>query len=212
MTNSMINRVYSAVSQDEQEEAYDEWSLDYERDLCAMGYRLPAAAAAVFAQHVSLDAGPILDAGCGTGLQAEPLATLGYGPIIGIDLSKGMLSVARGKTIYAELHQMALGHRLGFSDGSFAAVFSMGTITPGHAPAESFEELIRVARPKAPIIFSLRSDEGQDPSYAETCNRLEAAGHWRHVMSTSEFVTMPYSEPDIKSRVHVYEVISVLSS
>jgi SAM-dependent methyltransferase len=203
----MVDRVYSAKSQDEQEAAYDEWSAQYERDLCAMGYRLPAVAAAVFARYVPADTAPILDAGCGGGLQAEPLATLGYGPITGIDLSEGMLSVARGKGIYAELHRMALGSRLDFPDDSFAAVLSTGTITPGHAPPESFEDLIRVTRPGAPIIFSLRSDAGQDPKYPETCDRLEAAGCWRHILSTTEFVPMPYSEPDIKARVHVYEVV-----
>ncbi len=207
MSNSMVDRVYGAKTQDEQEAAYDEWSAQYERDLCAMGYRLPAVAAAVFARYVPVDGAPILDAGCGGGLQAEPLATLGYGPITGIDLSEGMLSVARGKGIYAELHRMALGGRLDFPDDSFAAVLSTGTITPGHAPAESFEDLIRVTRPEAPIIFSLRSDAGQDPRYAETCDRLEAAGRWRHIFSTADFVPMPYSEPDIEARVHVYEVV-----
>lgn len=207
MSNPIIDRVYSAKSQDEQEATYDEWSARYERDLCAMGYRVPAVGAAVFARYVPPDAAPILDAGCGGGLQAEPLAALGYGPIIGIDLSKGMLSVARDKEIYAELHQMALGGRLDFPDDSFAAVLSIGTITPGHAPPESFGDLIRVARRKAPIVFSLRSDAGQDPAYAETCDRLEAEGRWRHIFSTADYLAMPYSEPDIVMRVHAYEVV-----
>jgi SAM-dependent methyltransferase len=207
MPNSMVDRVYSAKTQEEQEAAYDEWSAQYERDLCAMGYRLPAVAAAVFARHVPADVAPILDAGCGGGLQTEPLATLGYGQITGIDLSEGMLSIARGKGIYEELYQMALGGRLDFPDDSFAAVISTGTITPGHAPPESFEDLIRVTRPEAPIIFSLRSDAMQDPKYAETCDRLVTAQCWRHIYSTADFLPMPYSEPDIKSRVHVYQVI-----
>jgi SAM-dependent methyltransferase len=207
MPNSMVDRVYNAKTQEEQEAAYDEWSAQYERDLCAMGYRLPAVAAAVFARHVPADATPILDAGCGGGLQSEPIATLGYGQITGIDLSEGMLSIARGKGIYEELHQMALGGRLDFPDDSFAAVISTGTITPGHAPPESFEDLIRVTRSEAPIIFSLRSDAMQDPKYAETCDQLVAAQRWRHIYSTADFEPMPYGEPDIKARVHVYEVI-----
>lgn len=207
MSESMIDRVYGAKTRDEQEATYDAWSAQYERDLCAMGYRLPAVAAAVFTRYVPVDTTPILDAGCGGGLQAEPLVALGYGSIVGIDLSAGMLAVARKKAIYADLHQMALGERLDFPDKSFAAIFSMGTITPRHAPAESFEGLIRVARPKASIIFSLRSDPGQDPKYPETCARLEADKRWRHVASTAEFVTMPYGEPDIKTRVHVYQVL-----
>ncbi len=42
MSKSMVDRVYGAKTQDEQEAAYDEWSAQYERDLCAMGYRPPA--------------------------------------------------------------------------------------------------------------------------------------------------------------------------
>ncbi len=206
MSGSMVDRVYRATSPEEQEAAYDGWSERYERDLCALGYRLPAVAAAVFARFVPGDAAPILDAGCGTGLQAEPLAALGYGPIVGIDLSPGMLAVAGSKGIYAELHRMPLGVQLEFADGRFAAALSMGTLTPGHAPAESLDELVRVCRPGARIVFSLRSDPGQGPTYVPACERLEAAGRWRHLFSTPSFMAMPYGEAHVTSRIHVYEV------
>ena len=45
---------------------------------------------------------------------------------------------------------------------TFAAVLSSGTITPRHAPAHSFDELIRVAMPGASIVFSLRDDPAQE--------------------------------------------------
>jgi SAM-dependent methyltransferase len=207
MSGSMVDRVYRAKSADEQEAVYDDWSQRYEPDLCALGYRLPAMAAAVFTRFVPAEAQPILDAGCGGGLQAEALAAIGYGPIIGIDLSEGMLAVARAKGIYAELRRMALGERLDFADASFAAILSMGTLTPGHAPAESLDELLRVARPGARIVFSLRSDPGQDPSYDAACRRIAAAGRWRHLFSTPSFMAMPYGEAHVTSRLHAYEVI-----
>ena len=206
MHNEMVERVYSATSVDEQETTYDEWSAQYERDLCAMGYRAPFVAAAVFARHVEIDASPILDAGCGGGLQCEPLAALGYGPIVGFDLSKGMLSVAREKNIYHELHKMALGDGLGFPESTFAAIISVGTITPGHAPPTSFGDLVRVARPGAPIVFTLRSDKGIGPEYWEACLKLEKAGKWRHQFSSAEFLPMPYGEPEVMTRTHVFEV------
>ena len=206
MHNEMVERVYGATSVDEQETAYDEWSAQYERDLCAMGYRAPFVAAAVFARYVGIEASPILDAGCGGGLQAEPLAALGYGPIVGFDLSEGMLSVAREKQIYQNLHKMALGNGLEFPENTFAAVISVGTITPGHAPATSFGDLIQVARPGAPIVFTLRSDPGIGPEYWETCLELEKAGKWRRQFSSEEFLPMPYAEPDVMCRAHVFEV------
>lgn len=207
MHNEMVERVYGATSVDEQEAAYDEWSAQYERDLCAMGYRAPFVAAAVFARYVGANVSPILDAGCGGGLQCEPLAVLGYGPIVGFDLSEGMLSVAREKKIYQNLHKMALGDGLDFPDNTFAAVISVGTITPGHAPASSFGDLIQVARPGAPIVFTLRSDPGIGPEYWETCLELEKAQKWCRQFSSEEFLAMPYTEPDVVCRAHVFEVV-----
>jgi hypothetical protein len=57
-----------------------------------------------------------------------------------------MLEVARQKGIYSDLRQMALGGFLDFPDDSFSVVFSTGTITPKHAPPESFDDLIRVTK------------------------------------------------------------------
>ena len=147
MYETNVSQSYHASSMEEQQAAYDQWAKEYESDLCAMGYRIPAMIAAVFTRFVASDTAMILDAGCGGGIQSEALAMLGYGPITGIDLSEGMLDIARDKGIYAELHQVTLGERLDFSDNTFAAVLSSGTITPKHAPAHSFDELIRVAIP-----------------------------------------------------------------
>ena len=131
---------------------------------------------------------------------------MGYGPITGIDLFEGILDIARDKGIYAELLQMMLGEQLDFSDDTFAAVLSSGTITPKHAPAPSFDELIRVAMPGAPIVFSLRDDPTQEPDYPEALSQLTASGAWRETFVTESFMSMSYGEPDISHRVHVYEV------
>ncbi len=206
MTETGVARSYRAETLEEQQAAYDNWAKQYEIDLCAMGYRIPAVLAAVATRFIPASAAPILDAGCGGGIQAEPLAMLGYGPITGIDLSEGMLEVARAKAIYSDLHQMTLGEKLDFADNAFAAVISSGTITPHHAPPKSFEELIRVARPGAPIIFSMRDDPAQEPEYPEAVKTLVDAGLWQEVFSTESFYSMPYGEPEITHRVHVYEV------
>jgi len=206
MTETGVARSYRAETLEEQQAAYDSWAEQYEIDLCAMGYRIPAVMAAVATRFIPASATPILDAGCGGGIQAEPLAMLGYGPITGIDLSEGMLEVARAKNLYSELRQMTLGEKLDFPDDAFAAVISSGTITPHHAPPKSFEELIRVAKPGASIIFSMRDDPAQEPEYPATVIALAEAGLWHKVFSTESFYSMPYGEPEITHRVHVYEV------
>ncbi|MFT5115318.1 MAG: putative TPR repeat methyltransferase [Parasphingorhabdus sp.] len=200
-----VGHSYKASSPAEQQAVYDEWASNYESDLCAMGYRVPAVAAAIFSRFVPLDCGPILDAGCGGGIQAEPLSYAGYGPITGIDFSKGMLDVARQKNIYTDLRQMELGQPLDFDDESFSVIFSTGTITPRHAPPESFDELLRVAKPQALIIFSMRNDSEQEPAYPAAVEGHTTANHWQHIFSTDGFHSMPYGEPDVTHQIHVYQ-------
>lgn len=204
MADTSVSKSYGATSVEEQQSTYDEWAEQYEHDLCAMGYRIPAAIATIFTRFVPVGTKPILDAGCGGGIQTEALALLGYDSIAGIDLSSGMLEVARRKRIYDELRQMTLGEPLDFPDDHFSAVISSGTITPGHAPAHSFDELIRVSRAKAPIIFSLRDDAKQEAEYPAALKRLEDAGLWLPLFKTVSFHSMPYGEPDVTHRIHVY--------
>ena len=87
-----------------------------------------------------------------------------------------------------------------------AAVLSCGCITPGHAPAHSFDELIRVCRPGGLIVFSLRDDPAQDPAYPAALERLASIGAWEPVFVTSSFQSLPYGEPEITHRIHVYAV------
>ena len=145
MAGTKVSDVYAATSVEQQEKNYDEWATEYEKDLCAMGYRMPMMIASVFVRFVEAGTGPILDVGCGGGIQAEPLHALGYTPLVGMDLSQGMLNFAAEKNLYDELVRAKLGDPLEFPDNHFSAILSSGTFTSGHAPAESFRELVRIA-------------------------------------------------------------------
>ena len=70
-------------------------------------------------------------------------------------MSKGMLAEAKRKGIYYKLDRMVLGETLDFPDNYFEAAVSAGTI--GHAPAESFDELIRITKSAGFKVFSLRT-------------------------------------------------------
>ena len=204
--NPQLEKVYSASTPQQSREAYDAWAPTYEADVLAYGYRVAVAAAAVWARFVRLDEGPILDAGCGTGLQSEPLKLAGYEPIIGIDLSDGMLDVARKKNIYAELHRMAMGERLAFEDDAFANTISVGTITPGHAPPHSFDDLLRVTAKGGLIVFGMRVDDAQDPAYLSAMAEHEKTKRWTPVFETEAFASMPIGEPDVSNKVFVVRV------
>lgn len=119
--------------------------------------------------------------------KAIRLTMLGYGPIIGIGLSDSMLQIARSKHLYSELKQAVLGEALEFSDQHFSGIISSGTITPKHAPPHAFNELIRVAKRNALIVFSMRDDDLQEPAYPAMLRELENDGKWESVFTGDHF-------------------------
>lgn len=203
---SKVEEVYSAANVDESEQAYDGWATSYESDIFKHESRFPFVPAAVFTRFVKPGEGRILDAGCGTGLHIEPLCLAGYGDITGIDLSEGMLAVARQKNIYSKLYKMTLGERLDFDDNAFANTITVGTITPGHAPPHSFDELIRVTKAGGRIVINLRCDKGVDPAYPAALEKYETEERWRRIFRSDAYRAMPMGEPEVLTAVHVYLV------
>src|ERR687896_7927 len=93
-----------------------------------------------------------------------------------VDVSRDMLEYAREKGVYRELRQMELGGRLDLPSDAFAAVVAAGVFAAGHAPPESFEDLIRVTKPGGYLIFSVRTDVYLDGSFKEKQEALEKKG------------------------------------
>ena len=68
MTDNKVLESCAAASTDDQPASYDAWAEKYEQDLSAMGDRLPALAAGVFARFVP----PGHSADPGRGLRRRP--------------------------------------------------------------------------------------------------------------------------------------------
>jgi SAM-dependent methyltransferase len=200
------DRVYAAKTVEETEAAYQGWAATYEADLYKAAYRGPAWGAAMLCRHVEPGDSPILEAAVGTGMVGDLLSGFGYENLVGIDLSDDMLAIARHKNLYSDLLRMRLGGALDFPDNHFAASLIVGAFTPGHAPPESMPELVRVTRPGAPIIFTLRVDGGAAEPFIALQNSLEEQGLWSQIEKTSPMNMMPLSEPDVFHRVFVYQV------
>ena len=203
-----LEQVYAAGSTGELRAIYDDWSGQYDQDLQAFGYSYPPAIAGLVGRYVrQLDA-PILDAGAGTGIVGEVLAILGYTRLIGIDLSGGMLAVARAKDVYVELKNQVLGEPLDFADDAFAAVVSAGVLTTGHAPPSCFDELIRVTRPGGHLIFTLTMPVYEGGGFKAKLEELAAQRRWRAIETTPAWRALPRapSESALLARAHVFEV------
>ena len=149
----------------------------------------------------------MLDAGAGTGMVGELLARQGYENLAAMDMSLGMLAEAEKKGVYRELHRMVMGEPLGFAAASFDAVICVGTLTVGHAPAKSLEELVRVVRPGGHIVFTLRPDVYEKDGFKELQSAMEDDGRWLLVEVSDPVKTLPKGEPDVFHQVWVYKVL-----
>lgn len=204
--HNKVQWVYSSSNNKELAERYDQWAKGYETDLERdFEYRGPQFTAEYVGRYIQKDA-EILDAGAGTGLMGGILGEMGYKNLTAMDLSQGMLDEAAKKNVYRELHQMVMGETLGFETDSFDAVVSVGVLTVGHAPASSFDELVRITRPNGYIIFTLRPDVYEKSGFKEKQAALEAEGKWKLVEVSNKFQTLPKGEPDVFHRVWVYQI------
>lgn len=198
-----LNWIFSAGGPQDLEQRYDLWSNEYDEDITGYGYKIPGVLAGFLGRYIKIDDGNILDAGAGTGIMGEVMSLLGYQSLVAIDFSKGMLAVARRKGVYRELHRMVMGEHLDFPDNNFTGTVAVGVITVGHAPPESFDELIRCTQPGGYIIFSVRTDA---QGFKERQDILEKENKWELVEATAPFVSLPLGEPDFKHRIYVYRV------
>ena len=133
------------------------------------------------ARHLPRGAGPVLDAGAGTGLIGEWLEILGFPEAEALDVSEGMLAVAGRKAVYARLHRAALGQPLPFADGAFAAAVSAGVFTTGHVGAEGLDELLRVVRPGGVLVLTVKDSSGRrgSPRGSRSWPARGGCGCWR---------------------------------
>jgi len=202
-----VRWVYSSRSNQELARRYDQWAEDYDADLKRdFEYRAPEVTAEFFARYVPREA-RILDAGAGTGMVGEVLTKLGYANLVAMDLSQGMLEVARQKNVYQELHQMVMGEVMDYASNSFDAIVCVGTLGYAHAPASSLDELVRITRPGGYIVYTLRPDVYETEGYKEKQTALETEGKWRLLEVSDHIQILPKGEPDLYHQIWVYQVI-----
>jgi predicted TPR repeat methyltransferase len=180
-----LGAVYGAGSAEALAATYDTWATTYEAEMRAAGYRHPLIVTALLARHLP-PGGPVLDAGCGTGLLGDWLGLLGYGPLDGLDLSSGMLALAARKGVYATLTQAALGGALPFPPGRFAGIVSAGVFTTGHVGAGALPGLAAVAAPGAVFVVTVKAPVWE----AGFAAAAEAAG-WHLTEVTPPYASMP---------------------
>ena len=173
---------------------YDNWAGSYDADLWASGNPYIAILAGMVGRHVPDLKARILDGGCGTGLLGQVLYQIGYKNLAGLDPSHGMLALAQQKGCYQSLHPLLLGAQIALDDNSFDAVVAAGVLTHGHAPPESLDGILKVAKSGAPIIFSISKIVVDEGGFGDKMSQLEKDGLWAPVEKSETFRTYPFSD------------------
>jgi len=206
MARINLEDIYHIKTTDALRVAYDNWADDFDQQLDAeLGYQGWGLVVSSIAGRLPSDA-LILDAGAGTGLLGAALARAGFRNIDGNDLSSGMLAKARTLGVYRKLDVAVLGEALEPADDTYDAVLSSGVFTPGHAPPESFFELIRITRSGGLIGFTMRDDERPD-GFIAMFGRLETEGLWKPSAHSEPIATLSRGDSHYTQRFWTFEVV-----
>jgi ubiquinone/menaquinone biosynthesis C-methylase UbiE len=186
-TKPFLDRVFAAKNTEESRRLYDEWATTYDSDMQAHDFTAPRLVAEGVARglklnHLHRDPSQvlkglrILDAGCGTGTVGTELAKMGAEHIDGLDISEGMLEVARKTGAYKDLRIADLTKKLEIEDGAYDSLVCCGTFTHGHLGAEPLAEFVRVVKCGGVIVATVLESHWVDKGFEAEVERLVKAG------------------------------------
>ncbi|KAM5385533.1 hypothetical protein ACJZ2D_000732 [Fusarium nematophilum] len=181
---SDLQRSLNSSSVAETLATYENWAETYNCDVNKEEYTAPELAAGYLLKHLGnlrIQNAKILDAGCGTGLVGEHIAKHGARQIDGIDLSPGMLEVARRTDAYQALNTADLSRRLEILDQSYDAVVCVGTMTQGHVGPGAFDEFVRIVKRGGLIISTVRQSVWHKNGYESKVEALVKEGRVKMV-------------------------------
>lgn len=174
-----LQSIHAVSSPDECGAIYDEWAKTYDIDVRHAGvdYVGPTMTAhAVVAADGNI-MGSVLDAGCGTGLVGVALSQAGAKNIDGIDISPGMLEVARRTGVYNDLSIVDMSKVIEKQDQSYDVITCVGTFTEAHVgPVPALQELVRVVKKDGLIVSTIVDDFWVLGGYKAEVERLGAVG------------------------------------
>jgi len=182
--NVFLQRAYKLSNTEEARNLYDEWASQYDKDLQNEDYAAPelAAESLILARGGNVEDSQqlgsikIMDAGCGTGLVGLSLARFGSPNIEGLDISPGMLDIARRTGVYGVLEEADLSKPVARPDNSYDAVMCVGTLTRGHVGPKVLKEFVRIVKPEGLIVATVLDDIWERDGFRAEVDNLRDSG------------------------------------
>ena len=170
MTKKMLGGAYELDGAQETIGFYKEWSKTYDEEINLNGYVTPERCAEALASFMNDKTAPVLDLGCGTGISGQALKAAGFSCVDGSDLTAEMIELAKEKNVYRNTIHTTLEDPFPFEVGQYSAISAVGVLNPGHAPAETLDEIMQLLEPDGLFVFSLNDHAMEDRSYEARLN------------------------------------------
>ena len=175
-----LTRARDCSSADDSIAVYDKWAASYNNEVAdeAQDYVAPVLVAQA-ALETSNNRDPasrvFLDAGCGTGLVGQALATAGAKTIDGLDLSPAMLTVAEKTGVYRNLATADMNRPIDKRDGTYDVVTCVGTFTRGHVgPDPALGELVRITKKHGVVVATILEEIWISGGFKKEVERLKS--------------------------------------
>ncbi len=159
-------------------ETFDTFSTSFDEALARLEYKAPRLVADRVAE-LRGDAGSgldILDIGCGTGL-CGPLLHASANLLVGVDLSPRMLTKAKHRNVYDELHEAELTEFMLSSERRFDTIICVDTFVYFGAIDEALNAAAAILEPGGHVVFTVERHESAE---SDDAYRLQHHGRYSH--------------------------------
>lgn len=169
----------SDVDENEQviQQLFDQYADHFDSDLIHnLSYATPQKAYTLFQEFASpLPITSILDLGCGTGLSFSPFQpnTDPSALVVGVDVSEKMLTIAKEKRLYSELHAASIKEYIEREARRFSLVLCLDTLVYIRHFDELFSGISACNSPRGYFLFSTETTRASHPT-------LQSSGRYAH--------------------------------
>ena len=123
--------------------------------------------------RVEVSKGLVADIGCGTGLIGPNFLKTDF-ILDGLDISKGMLEIAKERSVYRELIQVDLKDVNSYPEEHYTGIISSGTFTLGHLGPEVLLKTLLLADDYSLCVFGINSKHFHAAGFVKLVEKLES--------------------------------------